>query len=986
MANCIENPFPRRRSRLPHGSASHPSSTESSVIFSVRVFISSTFKDMHVERNALVRRVFPAVDAYCASRGITFIPVDLRWGITEKQSQRGETLAVCLREIEDCRPYFFAMLGQRYGWVPPGQTQSVTHTEIRHGALDQSSTTTRAFFFFRARGLTDGLTAHLAVEPSSAQRQLIRLKQHIRQSGYPLVDGYRSIAAFEKHAYRALRDAIGKDFPPDRLHGDEALSRLHDQFADRLRVHSIRNKPAITFLGKYVRGNTALPLLIEGEDGGGKSAIVATFYREYVTEPGEYVFAHFFGASREDSWMGVAARLVRALSRRFRFSAEIPDDADELKQALFQTWRQAARKAKRLIILLDGMEALRCYDDSHGLSWLPDLQMRNVRMVLSAGRGSILDRLRARRHVRYVVKPLSVSTKRAVARHFLRQYGKRLDDVLSEKFAASRATGNARYLTTLLDELRCEGTREDLRREALDLLKAKTTHALFRKVLIRLQHDFQDDSDNLIRRSLGLLCTVHSGLSENELTALLGHIPLARWSPVRIALSPYLIDRQGVLCITNSALRAAVASLYLSSRGERDHFARLLMRYFESSRNAARSMEELPQLCVALGEWEKLHAVLLVPDNLRILWQRNRFELKSSWAKLSMRTSHTVRDAFGSAAMDQEAWSADASIARIRLLVDMAEFGLAKAQLARLSTRKRLHAGQRETVFNLLGYTRYATGDYRGAYRAFERLLRCSTRSGNRWGQMRALGNLGKLCSTRNSHSEAVDYFAQAEAIARETACADGLQVALHNKANALFEVGNRGGALSLYREQEAVCVGSGNLDGQMASLGCQGAVCLAERKPHRALGCFTKQMAIAKEIHSVQGIQNATGNMASYYAMIGQPATALAYLRRKEAVCRKSDLADALQKTLKNMAALHHRMGNAGKALRKCAERSALCREKRMLAALCDALIDEAEALRLCDRRRPAVQCAQEALAIAIQNGFHKHAARAGELQENQS
>ena len=28
-------------------------------------------------------------------------------------------LEVCLREIEDCRPYFIGLMGERYGWIPP---------------------------------------------------------------------------------------------------------------------------------------------------------------------------------------------------------------------------------------------------------------------------------------------------------------------------------------------------------------------------------------------------------------------------------------------------------------------------------------------------------------------------------------------------------------------------------------------------------------------------------------------------------------------------------------------------------------------------------------------------------------------------------------------------------------------------------------------------------------------------------------------------
>ena len=84
----------------------------------VRVFISSTFRDMHAERDYLVKFVFPQVRKLCESRGVTFTDVDLRWGVTDEQRAEGKVLPICLQEIKGCRPFFIGLLGERYGWVP----------------------------------------------------------------------------------------------------------------------------------------------------------------------------------------------------------------------------------------------------------------------------------------------------------------------------------------------------------------------------------------------------------------------------------------------------------------------------------------------------------------------------------------------------------------------------------------------------------------------------------------------------------------------------------------------------------------------------------------------------------------------------------------------------------------------------------------------------------------------------------------------------
>lgn len=81
----------------------------------IRVFISSTFRNMQAERELLVKKVFPELRRLCSERFVTFTEVDLQWGITEEQAAEGRVLPTCLEEIHDCRPYFIGLLGERYG-------------------------------------------------------------------------------------------------------------------------------------------------------------------------------------------------------------------------------------------------------------------------------------------------------------------------------------------------------------------------------------------------------------------------------------------------------------------------------------------------------------------------------------------------------------------------------------------------------------------------------------------------------------------------------------------------------------------------------------------------------------------------------------------------------------------------------------------------------------------------------------------------------
>lgn len=144
----------------------------------VHVFISSTFNDMHAERDYLVKRVFPELQDWCERRKLRLIEVDLRWGVTEEDATRNiNVVRTCLKRIDDCRPFFICLLGQRYGWIPgradisaktfddfPGiessleKMISITEMEILHAIVEPYNNTKfqitphhtqQAFFYLR---------------------------------------------------------------------------------------------------------------------------------------------------------------------------------------------------------------------------------------------------------------------------------------------------------------------------------------------------------------------------------------------------------------------------------------------------------------------------------------------------------------------------------------------------------------------------------------------------------------------------------------------------------------------------------------------------------------------------------------------------------------------------------------------------------------------------------------------------------------------
>ena len=160
----------------------------------VRVFISSTFRDMHAERDHLVTVVFPELRERVERLGLEFYDVDLRWGVPETgiDGEKANSWAYCKRWIDRCKPFFVCMLGQRYGWVPPAGDileedrqrfggMSITEMEIRHAAFSEEHAE-RSLFYFRNTPVPEDASAEVRDRfvDSDDQDRLDTLKDEIR--------------------------------------------------------------------------------------------------------------------------------------------------------------------------------------------------------------------------------------------------------------------------------------------------------------------------------------------------------------------------------------------------------------------------------------------------------------------------------------------------------------------------------------------------------------------------------------------------------------------------------------------------------------------------------------------------------------------------------------------------------------------------------------------------------------------------------------
>merc|ERR1711971_1280797 len=70
----------------------------------MKIFISSTFKDMHGERNLMNYYLFPELIRRAKTLGIEVIPLDLRWGVVEGITVEKQ-VETCLNQVEKCQVF-----------------------------------------------------------------------------------------------------------------------------------------------------------------------------------------------------------------------------------------------------------------------------------------------------------------------------------------------------------------------------------------------------------------------------------------------------------------------------------------------------------------------------------------------------------------------------------------------------------------------------------------------------------------------------------------------------------------------------------------------------------------------------------------------------------------------------------------------------------------------------------------------------------------
>jgi len=604
----------------------------------VRLFLSSTFRDFGEERDLLIKRVFPALRARLKDRFVELVDVDLRWGITAQQAERGEVLPICLTEIDRARPYFIGMLGERYGWIPPAEGYapdllerqpwlrahqggaSVTELEILHGVLNSRRMQGRAFFYFRSPAYARRKGGDYVPVTSEDRQRQRHLKQRIRARGLP-VTPYAHPEALAARIERDLWKLLDREFPASQVPDAYERERLrHEAYAMPRRNLYLGGERYLEALTRHL--DSAHPrIVIEGASGGGKSALIANAFEVWRRAHRKHlVFEHYLGASADAADPHVLVRRLLEFIKRHTGSREgLPADPQDLMEslprwlAMASTW--ACKRRTRFIFVLDALNSLTGQED---LRWWPASLPAGLTMVVSCLPGPTLQALKdapargldgkqgAAPWKVITVKPLGRAQSAHLLEAYLARFNKKLAPPMVRQVQAHPLAGNPLFVRTLAEELRLFGIHETLQRQLDHYLAAQTIDDLFERVLHRVERDI---GKSAVRSTLSALWASRAGLAEKELLALTGLTP-ATWAAIRHALDEALLEINGRISFAHDYVRLAIRDRYLASEALQQRAHRQLGRWFAQQAVDARRVEEEPWQWLQAKAWRRLQRCL----------------------------------------------------------------------------------------------------------------------------------------------------------------------------------------------------------------------------------------------------------------------------------------------------------------------------------------------------------------------------------------
>eukprot|EP00058_Branchiostoma_floridae_P025527 XP_002611017.1 hypothetical protein BRAFLDRAFT_97506 [Branchiostoma floridae] len=533
----------------------------------IRIFVSSTFKDFKAEREMLVKQVFPDLRLWCESRRLHLVECDLRWGVP-KDTTTETTLRTCLSEIDRCHqdnvmPFFVNMTSERCGWVPGVEDVpqaivdeyrwifglSITEMEIMHAAYRRDNP--NSLFMIRNASFMDTVpdrhkTEFLDDNPI-APHKLKMLKTMLQNRfsedrvifydcEFDYIDKDKDKVylkgldgLFTQKVLEFFKTRISQQYPLDETPADpyQRQREAHESFMKNRAEVVLGRDQVLREIQDHIAGIAVEAPMVLVADRSGKSAVMARTANDTVTkalnntipgggDKGWHIFFHFVGATPGSTDLELMLkRLLKELG--VVNDSTMPKDLESSVQ--LTTAVLSNPNTRPTVIILDAVNQFEEVSAAMNMSWLPGKLAPQIRCVFSMIGETPPHKALKTRSIKpneTTLEPLDEQARQEIVRTMLSKYNKRLDPSQMNSLLSKESSANPLWLSIACEELRVYGVFEKVSKMIEGLADGLLN--LLTQVLERFE---EENGGYLLVATLCLLECSNTGLLETELLRIL---------------------------------------------------------------------------------------------------------------------------------------------------------------------------------------------------------------------------------------------------------------------------------------------------------------------------------------------------------------------------------------------------------------------------------------------------------------------------------
>ncbi|KXJ28343.1 nephrocystin-3 [Exaiptasia diaphana] len=600
----------------------------------IRIYLSAP-QDMNDEVQILHEVYLKKLECLCEDNGRSLVLVHVKDDFNSDIDVNVMD-EICRTQINQSN-VFVAFLGQ--------SSNRFTVNEYHHGHLDSPGKRFALFCFTNSR------------KSENKEETIEKLKNCIRKSSNrKIFDDYSTPEEGVHFAYTELKGYLKKTLESSVSDSSSTQSAISDEWIDTPGLDAMIDEQeqfeALTSAAdcrcevdftKYFSDlnvhlsstGLLLPLLVMGEDGSGKSLLVAKWINlQQATMPGRLILYHFVGTTSSSSACPILMlrRFTIQLLKYMRSTSTLPCDPVNLEEEFLRCLEKVSAKIYGgVTIVIDSADRLQ--DVRNHMQWLLDPLPVGTRVILSVSTNTCANAWKLWPTLN--LEPLSKDNQRKMVSSLCSES---IQDQINKAITecSNKAISNPRFLSLVVAEINSKRNADNIDEILSECLSKKDNVEL-------LGYIIQQQTSQTLATSLKLvlqyIALSRNGLTEPELLSLLP-LEWAEWLYIYLLLhnTHILSTRVGQVMFASQQVHSAVCLLFnLNDDSAETQLAqqRLVAFYHDKIKNCLvtrRLIDEMPWLLCKTRQKQALKECLLDLNVFSCFFERGRIsELVQYW-------------------------------------------------------------------------------------------------------------------------------------------------------------------------------------------------------------------------------------------------------------------------------------------------------------------------------------------------------------------